>query len=100
MIDSKSKSPEQWDAICRRCGRCCYEKVDFQGRVYYTEIPCEYLDLQTRQCRVYPQRFKRRNGCAPLTPDHLKAGILPADCPYVAGIADYPAPVLSSDDDD
>lgn len=90
---------ETWEKICKRCGRCCYEKVDFQGRIYYTEIPCEYLDLQTCQCKVYPDRAERRPGCVPLTPGLVKKGYLPADCPYVADVEGYPQPVMTGDDE-
>jgi hypothetical protein len=84
---------EQWEARCRRCGRCCYEKIDYEGEIYYTDEPCEYLDLQTRLCTIYDQRRHQiREGCAPLTPEVLKMGALPADCPYVEGIEDYRAP--------
>lgn len=83
-----------WDERCRRCGRCCYEKVIFKGEIYYTPTPCEYLDPQSRQCTVYPDRHRLRPGCAPLTARNLRQGILPADCPYVADISDYPAPHL------
>ncbi len=80
--------------ICQRCGRCCYEKVEFEGVVYYTDVPCERLDPLSRLCTVYETRHTARPGCTPLTPRTIRQGILPADCPYVAGIEDYPAPHL------
>lgn len=86
------RRPPAWEERCRRCGRCCYEKIEFGGEVFYTDIPCEFLDPQTRLCTVYPSRHRRRPGCAPLTEAHLRRGILPADCPYVADIPDYKAP--------
>lgn len=89
---------DSWDRICRRCGRCCYEKVSFQGTVYYTDIPCEHLDPESRLCTVYPHRQQRRKGCIALTPAVVGRGFLPADCPYVADCEDYPAPVLAEDE--
>lgn len=88
--------------MCARCGRCCYEKLDFQGNIYYTQLPCRHLDLDTRLCRVYPDRVNRQPGCVSLTPELLGQGFLPADCPYVADLADYPAPFLGeySDEDE
>jgi len=88
-----------WEAKCRRCGRCCYEKVEFEGTVYYTDQPCEYLDLATRLCTVYPRRHERRPDCAPLTPRLLRQGLLPADCPYVATIPGYCGPQLWEEDE-
>ena len=67
--------------------------------MYYTQIPCEFLDLQSRQCTVYPDRFHRRHGCVPLSPENLKAGVLPADCPYVQDIEDYPAPLIDEEEE-
>jgi len=84
----------EWEARCRRCGRCCFEKIEYEGVIYYTDIPCEKLDLQTRLCTVYPDRIHARPGCTPLTPEIVQLGVLPADCPYVEGVKDYIAPKL------
>lgn len=73
-----------WEALCRRCGRCCYEKIDFEGEIYYTDDPCEYLDPTTRLCTIYPDRCRLRPGCVKLTPQLVREGLLPEDCPYVA----------------
>ena len=91
---------DEWDRRCHCCGRCCYEKIDFQGRIYYTEIPCEHLDLETKLCRVYNCRDKARPGCVRLTQDYVGRGFLPADCPYVADLDDYVAPLMTEDEDD
>jgi uncharacterized cysteine cluster protein YcgN (CxxCxxCC family) len=87
-----------WEARCRRCGRCCYEKIEFEGEVYYTDIPCEMLDPQTRLCRVYAARQTVRPGCVPLTPRLVRRGLLPPDCPYVADLADYRPPHLGDEE--
>ncbi len=83
---------QQWEAICQQCGRCCYEKLDYRGKILYTETPCQYLDRDDNSCRIYQQRDQLHPECARLTPDLLVAGILPGDCPYVADLPDYPAP--------
>lgn len=90
---------ERWEKTCRRCGRCCFEKIEYRGRIYYTRTPCEYLDLQTLECRVYPVRSRHRPDCLPLTPEVVAKGYLPADCPYVAEQEDYQAPVSADDAD-
>lgn len=84
--------PKDWEARCRRCGRCCYEKIEFEGEVYYTGTPCNFLDPLTRRCRVYDRRHIERPDCAVLTPEIVSQGFLPGDCPYVAEIEDYVAP--------
>ena len=93
----KSSSGE-WEAVCRRCGRCCHEKIDFEGRIYYTDIPCEHLDPVTKRCGVYEKRDTVRPGCVRLTPTKIEKGFLPADCPYVSEVANYPAPVMPDDE--
>lgn len=96
----KKVASAEWEARCRRCGRCCYEKVEFDGEVFYTDTPCENLDPVTRLCAVYPARSRLRPGCVSLTPRIIARGVLPADCPYVQGIENYPAPHLCLDDEE
>ena len=91
---------QEWEDTCRRCGRCCYEKVEYEGEVYYTDVPCEKLDPETNLCTVYENRHEARPGCTPLTEKNIRQGILPADCPYVSGIRDYPAPHLQDEEDE
>ena len=91
---------KDWEARCARCGRCCYEKIDYEGEIYYTPVPCEKLDLETRLCTVYENRRAARPGCTPLTPDVVRMGILPEDCPYVQGEEDYRAPLLHEADEE
>jgi uncharacterized protein len=89
-----------WEDRCQRCGRCCYEKIEFAGEVFYTNTPCEKLDLKSRLCTVYEQRRRARPGCVSLTPEIVCRGFLPADCPYVRGIRNYQAPHPWQDDED
>ena len=72
-----------WEEICERCGRCCYEKYQYQGKIFYSDTPCEHLDTTTKQCQIYAQRSEINPGCVHLTPELVATGILPADCPYV-----------------
>lgn len=88
----------EWEGLCKRCGRCCYEKIEFEGRVYYTDKPCDRLDPDTLLCTVYLDRHVIKPECTPLTGEILQRGILPRDCPYVAGIVGYSAPQLWEDD--
>ncbi|MBE0596205.1 MAG: hypothetical protein IH614_02935 [Desulfuromonadales bacterium] len=91
---------EEWERRCRRCGRCCFEKIDYQGEIYYTQTPCNRLDPTTRLCTVYGQRHRLRPDCVPLTPQIIAAGILPADCPYVQGLGGYRPPHLFPPDEE
>jgi uncharacterized cysteine cluster protein YcgN (CxxCxxCC family) len=80
------------DAKCLRCGRCCYEKVLFNGRVFNTGRPCKHLDVETKLCRVYERRHEVNPHCLSVE-EGTKLGVFPADCPYVAGLAGYVPPM-------
>lgn len=73
----------EWEAICRRCGRCCHEKDDHDGTVVFTDIPCRQLQADGR-CGCYPDRLEREPDCRRVTPANIAAGtLLPPDCAYV-----------------
>ncbi len=91
-------SRDAWDSRCHRCGRCCHEKIEHDGRIFYTDVPCEHLDLETRHCQIFSERHQLKPQCMPLTPETLQRGILPQDCPYVANLDNYKAPKLLDED--
>ncbi len=35
----------EWEEICEHCGRCCYEKYEYRGKIFYSHKPCQYLAL-------------------------------------------------------
>jgi uncharacterized cysteine cluster protein YcgN (CxxCxxCC family) len=75
----------EWEAICRKCGKCCYEKVDLgAGLIRYTDEPCEHLDTKTNLCKVYDQRHEVEPDCLELT-EHLVRTLhwMPEECAYV-----------------
>jgi uncharacterized cysteine cluster protein YcgN (CxxCxxCC family) len=80
------------DSLCRKCGKCCYEKFVIQGVVVITDIPCEHLDTGTCLCRIYADRHRLNPRCQPAAAA-LRAGALAGDCPYVKDIPGYQAPV-------
>jgi uncharacterized cysteine cluster protein YcgN (CxxCxxCC family) len=86
---------QQWEDICERCGRCCYEKYDYRGQIFYTKTPCRFLDIESKSCTIYSERSTLQPECMRLTPEVIKAGILPADCPYVRDLEGYIPPVIS-----
>jgi len=79
----------EWEEICEHCGRCCYEKYEYRGKIFYSNKPCQYLDLETKRCRIYTQRSELNPECAHLTPELIPTGILPDDCPYVTRLKDF-----------
>jgi uncharacterized cysteine cluster protein YcgN (CxxCxxCC family) len=96
-MDTGLHTTEEWEQRCRGCGECCLEKIeDERGTIFYTLKPCRYLDVETRQCRIYHNRFTINPECVKLTPE-LVATLrwLPRDCGYVAPLQQDPptAPV-------
>ena len=56
--DLSSISPDEWEAICQRCGRCCLLKLqdDETDEIYYTNVICRYYDTEKNLCTVYDKR--------------------------------------------
>jgi uncharacterized cysteine cluster protein YcgN (CxxCxxCC family) len=86
-----------WEALCRRCGKCCTEKVDIDGAIYLTRFVCRFLDKVTKQCLVYEDRFEAEPSCSDVK-SGIPLGLFPMDCPYVQSIENYKAPIESWDD--
>ena len=78
--------------LCQRCGRCCREKVEIDGVIFYTDRVCKYWDPQTKLCTVYEKRKELVPDCHD-TAYAAEHGLLPADCPYVRDRPDYVGPV-------
>jgi hypothetical protein len=75
----------EWEALCKGCGDCCSEKIeDERGTIFYTLKSCRYLDLETRQCRIYHNRFIINPECVKLTAELVPTlRWLPPDCGYI-----------------
>ena len=82
------KTSATHEALCRRCGRCCYEKFIVDGHVFTTRKPCPHLHVQTCLCTVYEERFQVNPRCLDVE-QGIKLGVFPASCPYVQGLRDY-----------
>lgn len=76
---------ERWEAICRRCGLCCYERQMTAGGVRIDlSRPCIYLDTETHRCTVYRRRFRVADYCSKVTLLHALYGRrMPLTCGYV-----------------
>jgi len=75
---------DHWEKLCHRCGECCFEKkIDAKGTIHTTMVPCRFLDIHTRDCRIYHQRLQTEEDCIKLTKDNLtELEWLPAGCAY------------------
>lgn len=75
----------EWERLCDGCGRCCLNKLEDEdtGEIYYTNVACHLLDLETCSCRDYLHRLERVPTCIKVktqTPAQIKE--LPRSCAY------------------
>lgn len=75
-----------WESLCRRCGKCCYEKHFLPNGTLVIDFdkPCRFLDEKSRSCLVYANRFNACSECRKVgVLTVLFSPVLPADCGYV-----------------
>ncbi|MEE2828248.1 MAG: hypothetical protein VX498_03590 [Myxococcota bacterium] len=77
-------SDREWEALCDRCGNCCFDEIMVDGKRGRSAIPCRFLDPVDNNCRVYGDRFAAEADCTRVTPSVVLQGRLPPDCNYVA----------------
>lgn len=79
-------SPDEWEALCDGCGKCCLNKIEFDdtGEVAFTRLACRLLDGDTCRCTQYPIRHQFVPDCVTLSPAKLPeiAYWLPRTCAY------------------
>ncbi len=87
-MEKGMKKLRKWESICKRCGTCCFEKLeDESGTIFFTRIPCRYLDVVTRECRIYDRRFEIYPDCIQLTEELVRElHWLHDDCGYKSAL--------------
>lgn len=50
-------TPEEWEQICLKCGKCCCHKTYYGNSVLFYNRVCDNLDLKTGLCKNYENRL-------------------------------------------
>lgn len=78
-------SQTEWESLCDGCGLCCLNKLEDEdtGDVYYTELVCPYMNVDTGCCTTYDTRLQKVPECTVLTADTVADfHWLPRTCAY------------------
>ncbi|MFD1795565.1 YcgN family cysteine cluster protein [Paracoccus aurantiacus] len=82
----KDLDPQEWEALCDGCGKCCLNKLEFEDteELAFTRIACRLLDGETCRCTRYETRHRYVPECVTLSPSKIDSISywLPATCAY------------------
>lgn len=78
-------SDEEWEALCDGCGKCCLLKLEDEDttEIVFTNLCCQYCDLNECSCTRYSERSKLVPDCLDLRPNFENClPWLPSTCAY------------------
>lgn len=76
---------EEWESLCDGCALCCMHKVEDEdtGALFYTNLACKLLDLDSCRCGDYANRLSKVDDCLDLASDNTaQFDWMPASCAY------------------
>lgn len=77
---------EEWESLCDNCGKCCLIKLEDEdsGQIAFTNVVCEYYDLDACRCSRYADRCHLVPDCLDLKQHENFAEFkwMPATCAY------------------
>jgi len=87
--------PDEWEALCDGCGKCCLHKVEdeLSGEIHATNVACKLLDTHSGRCSNYKERKAFVPDCIRLSFSKVgKLGWLPSTCAYRLRAEEKPLP--------
>lgn len=85
----------EWERLCDGCGRCCVHKLHDAslGLLYYTNVACRLLDLESCRCKAYGTRHREVPECVDLYRCRGRSlEWLPSSCAYRLRAAGHALP--------
>lgn len=76
---------DEWESLCDGCARCCLHKLEDEdtGEVFYTDVACRLLDMESCTCTRYSERKRLVPTCVVMSPASVRdLGWLPSTCAY------------------
>ena len=76
---------EEWESLCDGCAKCCLHKLEDEesGDIYYTNVACRQLNLDTCRCTHYAERTRLVPECLDLKKLEVSGfHWLPQTCAY------------------
>ena len=85
-IPLANMTPEEWEALCDGCGKCCLNKLEDidTEELIFTRVACRLFDDTSCRCANYAVRKQHVPECVVLTPINLDeiAYWMPPSCAY------------------
>ena len=78
-------SVDEWEMLCDGCGRCCLNKLEDEdtSEIYYTNVACSLLNIETCKCTNYKQRLVLMKECLQIEiNESSNLAELPDTCAY------------------